>query len=150
MPLNESEYLFSIRLRDTDAAGVLYFSRLLDHAHDAYEALMDDIGQPLQAMLDGAVVHLPLVHAEADYLAPLRLGDRIRVRVRLDKLGRSSFTLAYAFIADSGLEAARAATVHVAIRPDTGEPMALPSDLAQALGNLVRTATGGGDGTLSP
>jgi len=41
MPSRYYEYRLTIRLDDTDAAGVLYFARLFRHAHLAYEALLD-------------------------------------------------------------------------------------------------------------
>ncbi len=130
------EYCFSIRLRDTDAAGVLFFARLLEHAHDAYETLMDQLDHPLPDLLHNASFHLPLVHAEADYLAPLRLGDRVRVSIQVAKLGRRSFTLSYAFATPDGRICARAATVHVAIDAREGKKEALPEPLREALQGL--------------
>ncbi len=131
------EYCFDIRLRDTDAAGVLFFACLLEHAHDAYEALMDQLDHPLSEMLRNADAHLPLVHAEADYLAPLRLGDRVQVGIQVAKLGRRSFTLSYAFTTPDGRICARAATTHVALNPQLGKAMELPTTLRDALRGLA-------------
>ena len=121
---------FSIRLRDTDAAGVIYFARLLQHAHDAYEAFMDQAGLPLSASLTQGPL-LPLVHAEVDFMLPLRLGDRVRVAVTAVRVGRSSFTLEYGFNNPAGVLLARARTVHVAIA--NGKSVALPGVLRQTL-----------------
>ncbi len=131
------EYCFDIRLRDTDAAGVLFFACLLEHAHDAYEALMDQLDHPLSEMLHNADPHLPLVHAEADYLAPLCLGDRVRVGIQVARLGLKSFTLSYVFATPDGHIRARAATAHAAMDPKLGKAVELPRTLRDALRGLA-------------
>lgn len=62
-----------------------------------------------------------LARAEMDYLAPLVLGDRVRVYVRVDRLGGKSFDFAYAVVRQPPagedappLVAAAARTVQVA------------------------------------
>lgn len=121
---------YTPRLGDTDAAGVIYFARLLERAHEAYEDFLAGAGLPLQDWLEQGP-HLPLVHAEADYHAPLRLGRRLGIELRLADLGRSSFSLEYRFLdADDNLLAS-ARTVHVAMAE--GRAVALPPRLRQAL-----------------
>ncbi len=133
MTQSSFEYVFRIRLRDTDAAGVLFFSRLLEHAHDAFEALMHQLGHPLSELLSNGGTHLPLVHAEADYLAPMRLGDQVLVHIQVLKLGPRSFTLAYSFESPDGVNSARAKTVHVAMHPQNGKTGTLPAFLRDAI-----------------
>ena len=123
-------HAFEVRLHDTDAAGVLFFAHLFRHAHDAYESLMAAAGFPLQDLIRNGTA-LPIVHAEADYQAPMRQGDRIRVAVGVAEIRRRSFSLDYRFLDEQGLLRARARTVHVLIGADT--TMALPDDLRQAL-----------------
>lgn len=129
------EYPFHIRLHDTDAAGVLFFAHLLRQAHDAYETFMESAGLDLPRLLRQGP-HLPLVHTEADYLAPLRHGDRGRIRLSLAKLGKSSFTLAYAWRREDGTLCARALSVHVAMDPASGRSIPLPPELSAALDKL--------------
>lgn len=124
------EHVFEVRLHDTDAAGVLFFGHLFRHAHDAYESLMAAAGCPLQGLIRNGVA-LPIVHAEADYQAPLRQGDRIRVRVTVAEIRRRSFSLDYRLLDDQGVSRGRARTVHVLTGP--GSTMALPDNLRQAL-----------------
>ncbi len=124
------EYHFTLRLRDTDAAGVIYFARLLERAHEAYEAYLESLGLPLQSWLAQGP-QLPLVHAEADFLAPMGLGRKVRVQLSLAALGRSSFTLGYVFSAENGEPLARARTVHVAL--NNAEAVELPESLRSEL-----------------
>ncbi len=130
------EYRFSIRLHDTDGAGVLFFAHLLRHAHDAYEAFMEQAGFSLAELIAGAGPLLPLVHAEADFLAPLRHGEQMCVRLGLSRLGSSSFTLAYEFLGSDGNIRARARTVHVALAAAGGKSVPLPDGLRRRLAAL--------------
>lgn len=122
-----------ISLRHTDAAGLLYAPRLLEMAQDAFEALQSAAGVSLRERLGGSGPILPTVHCEADFLRPIRLGDEIAVEVRLERRGRRSFTLAYRFRAPSGEEAARGATVHVAMDRATGTSTELTDGMVRIL-----------------
>jgi 1,4-dihydroxy-2-naphthoyl-CoA hydrolase len=132
------EYAFHVRLHDTDAAGVLFFAHLFRYAHDAYEAFMEHAGLDLAGLIAAGRVHLPLVHAEADYLAPLRHGEAVRVRLAAERLGTRAFTLAYDFTGVDGASRARARTAHVAVDPKDGAARPLPPELRVALERLPR------------
>lgn len=129
-----------IRLSHTDAAGVIFFARLFDLLHLAYEAFLDEIGQPLPHDLPVSDVVTPIVHASAEYRSPLRLNDRITIEVAVDKIGDRSFTLSYRVRHATAL-AAEARTVHAAMARSDGRSRALPDGLAAAL-----RATEAGDG----
>ena len=130
-----------IHLRHTDAAGLLYAPRLLEMAQDALEALQSAAGVSLRERLEGPGPILPTVHCEADFLRPIRLGDKIAVEVRLQKQGRRSFTLAYVFRSPSGEELARGTTVHVAMDRATGTSAELTEGMTRILGFLKGTST---------
>lgn len=122
-------YRFDVRLHDTDGAGVMFFAHLLRHAHDAYEAFLASHDMSLAKLIEVGV-QLPIVHCEADFREPMRLGDRVTVTQELAKLGGRSFTLRYRFIGETGEQLAVARTVHVT----TGE--SLPPRLLDALNQL--------------
>lgn len=127
------ETTVTIRLSDTDAAGRIFFASLLRIAHDAFEGFMDGIGQPLAKFLRGDACGLAIVHAEADYHRPMCCGDRVAVRVGVERVGTTSFVIVYEFRRD-GAEIANARTVHVAM-DGAGGKMQLPDDLRLALSN---------------
>jgi len=122
-----------IRMQHTDAAGVVFFARLFDLAHLAYEDLLDAIGFPLPADMAHAALILPLIHARTDYRAVLRLGDRLQIQVTVEEVRSRSFALAYRFLRADGVEAAATRTVHAAVAAATGRATGLPEDLARAL-----------------
>lgn len=120
-----------IRLVDTDAAGRIFFASLLRVAHEAFEEFMAARGQPIERYVHDGECALAIVHTEADFRAPLRCGDAVEVRVAVERIGGTSFTIAYAFLRDD-LETAAAKTVHVALHRD-GTKRNLPDALRRAL-----------------
>ena len=122
-----------IRLQHTDGAGVVFFARFFELAHEAYEHLLDAIGHAFPADLAGESILYPIVHAESDYRAMLRLGDTLRIEVTVAEVKSRSFALTYRFINPAGDEAAALKTVHVAVDKATGRSTRLPDDLADAL-----------------
>jgi len=127
------EHCFPIALHDTDAAGVLFFAHLFRHAHDAYEAWMARLGFPLDAVIRGGDLALPLVHAEADYRRPMRHGEKVGVTISVAELGEASFSIVYRFHVDGDKLAATARTVHVCIQPGEAGRRSLPESLSAAL-----------------
>jgi 1,4-dihydroxy-2-naphthoyl-CoA hydrolase len=134
------EHRFEVRLHDTDAAGVLFYAHLFRHSHDAYESLLDSLGLPLAALIEGdrgrTPLRIPIVQAQAEYLAPIRLGERIDVRLDVLEVRRRSFSIGYRFQDRSGQVRATARTVHCSVAtPGTGQP--LPEYLASALKSCI-------------
>lgn len=125
------EYRFKLRLHDVDHAGAMFFARLFVHAHDAYESFMAHLGADLPGLIGGGT-HLPVAHAAADYLSPMRHGDEIAVELAVERLGHTSFTVGYAFRGDGGA-CARVNTVHVFVDPRSGRPAPLPEGLRERL-----------------
>lgn len=116
-----------IRLQDIDAAGVMFFAHYFDKAHSVYEAFMRHIGFPLPELI-GQGRLLPLVGTSAEFFHPVRHGDRLAVELRVERVGKTSFTLDYAFLTWDGAEAARLRTSHVLLNA-ARETQALPPDL---------------------
>ncbi|MDA1195527.1 MAG: thioesterase family protein [Planctomycetota bacterium] len=128
----------AIRLQHTDAAGVVFFARYFELAHAAYEDLLDALGQSLPGNLGSAALLYPIVHAEANYRAMVRMGDRVRIEVTVSEVKSRSFALDYRFATPHGEEIAVLKTVHVAVDRATGRSTRLPDDLAAALGGAGR------------
>ena len=59
------EYKTTVRMFNTDAAGISFFASAFLYAHECYEAFMDD-HLPLGKMLEDGEYLVPIVHAEAD------------------------------------------------------------------------------------
>jgi 1,4-dihydroxy-2-naphthoyl-CoA hydrolase len=147
MSCREFEYRFTVRLDDTDAAGVLYFGRLFRHAHGAYEAMLQEIGWGLERILLERRFLLPLVHCEADFHRPLRLGEPVVVRLGLTRLGEHSFHLRYRFTDPQGGLSATLSSVHTCSAADFSGKRPLPAELRAALrGRLCGGEEGDAEG----
>lgn len=126
----------AVRLYHTDAAGRLFFGHAFFLAHDAFEAFAARAGLGIQRLLSTADYLLPIVHAEADYVCPMGVDDRVTVHMACERVGESSFTLAYRIVDGQGREACRARIVHTAIDKATGGAIALPAEMRAALDSL--------------
>ncbi len=122
----------SIHLHDTDAAGRLYFANQLRLAHEAYEHFMASIGFGIPELLAQGRWALPIVKAEADYKAPLRIGTRVDIHLRVLRVGKSSFTIAARFVAN-GVTTGHVTTVHAAVSLKDNVVHPLPTRLRTAL-----------------
>jgi len=56
-----------VRFQDVDSAGVLFFGRIFDYCHHAYEDLIHSSGVDRAHYFAGADYLVPIAHAEADY-----------------------------------------------------------------------------------
>lgn len=129
-------YHFTTSLHDIDAAGVLFFAHLYRHAHDAYEAFMSDIGFSLDKVIRDNIL-LPLIHSEADFLQPIRHGDRICIRLQIKKIGNSSFSVIYHFTGNQDQQLASALTTHVYLDRTDHESKTLPDSLRDELSKYL-------------
>ncbi|MCB9765271.1 MAG: acyl-CoA thioesterase [Alphaproteobacteria bacterium] len=126
----------TVRFSEVDGAGIAYFSRVFEYCHAAYEELLRAGDVPLQRLLAEESWVLPLVHAEADFKRPLRLGDRVRVEVAVSRLGRTSVHYAYRLVGEEGTTRATAELVHAFIDKESQRPRPIPESFAAALGRL--------------
>ena len=129
-------YTTTVRFHDTDAAGIIYFANVLRIAHTAYESFLESIGSDVGKINGHSTYFFPLVHCEADYTKPMKLGDRLQVRVSLSHLGNTSFALSYQFSNQTEAIMATAKTIHVAVNRASFTSAPLPSDLITALNKL--------------
>ena len=124
----------SLHLRDTDAAGLIYFPNLFNLAQETLEAFMESVGLDIGLVLRTTHFMFPVVHAEGDFKKQMHAGQRLRILLELEHVGTTSFTLAYR-IQDRGEndELATARVVHVVVDRQDGTKKPLPAVLLQAL-----------------
>jgi 1,4-dihydroxy-2-naphthoyl-CoA hydrolase len=121
-----------VRFHDVDPAGIVFFARIFQYAHDAYEMWLRAVGFPLDPPFHDRSYGLPLVHAEADFHAPIRPGQEVRVELILSSIGTTSYKVAAQLTRPDGTPLATVRTVHVCIDPGTGRPMPLPEAMRAA------------------
>jgi YbgC/YbaW family acyl-CoA thioester hydrolase len=117
-----------IRFVDTDASGRIHYTALFRHFEAAEFEFLRSIGCEYHSLEGG----YPRVHVECDYVAALRSDDLIQTAVTVERVGGSTFTLAYAASLE-GRPAARGKITVVCLDPKTQRPRPLPERLAEAL-----------------
>ncbi len=122
-----------IRFADTDASGRIHYTALLRHFEAAEFEFLRAIGCPYTSFVDEGV-GFPRVHVECDYLSALRCDDLISTAVTVDRVGGTSFTLAFA-VSREGRVAAKGKITIVCMDPATQRPRAVPERMAKALGS---------------
>jgi len=76
---------------------------------------------------------LPIVHAEADYKAPLFVGDLVEIQIIVSKVGKTSFTFAYNLVDAAQKLVGTAETVHVTMDKKAHGKIPLPADLREKI-----------------
>ncbi len=127
------ERSYTIRMRDSDAAGLIYFAEQLRIAHETFEEYLESIGVGFGRLLHEKDFVFPIVHAESDYRAPLSVGDRLTIRLEVERIGETSFTLRYALRREDGAEVGTVQTVHVATSRTTRNKVPLPASIRELL-----------------
>lgn len=140
MPTDHSPPDFSLpivpRYAEVDQQGVVFNGHYLTWFDEACTGFLDHL-DVTESALFGTGHDLQVVHSEIDYLAPVRWRDHVRVAVRLDRIGTTSFTLAFTVLHSRPDLAERAAvqgrTVYVVVAKEDWSKRPVPHDLRAAL-----------------
>lgn len=121
-----------VRMHDTDMAGILYFPRQFRFAHDALEDFIESQGMTFETVFRQEKFVFVIVHAEADYLIPLHVGDKLEVHLLVENIGITSFALNYQIFREKIL-VGTAKTVHVCLDSDSRTKVVIPERLKLSL-----------------
>lgn len=127
-------YARTIHFSETDAAGIVFFPNYLALCHEAYEEALAAHGVDVTRFFsadDGWI--LPIARSEAEYLRPLKAGEKIRVSITPTRINEHRFALAFEIYRQGVVEkiAARVRTEHVCVSTVNREKVALPPMLAR-------------------
>jgi 1,4-dihydroxy-2-naphthoyl-CoA hydrolase len=129
-------YSYQVQLRDTDAAGVVYFANLLAICHGAYEASLAGAGVNWRELVSNPQVAVPIVHASVDFWRPIFCGDRLAITLTATIHRPSEFSINYQISLADGQVAGQALTKHVAIDPSLRQRIDIPQLLQEAIASL--------------
>lgn len=126
-----------ITLQETDATGVLFFGQQFKIALEVFEAFLKAKGFSLHQLLDSPYL-MPVVHAEADYFAPLQVDDELCIQMTQVKLGNSSVTFEYLFFKENYDNCVgQVKLVHVVVDRSTRTSVSLPDFLKNVLSKFA-------------
>ena len=126
MPRNPFVYETRVRFGDTDASGRIFYASILRHFDAAETEFIRSINWTYKGL------GFPRAHVEVDFMAALAYDDPMSIAVTVERVGSTSYTLAF-HVSSEGRDAARGKIVVVSIDRATGRPVPLPEELRAAL-----------------
>ncbi len=133
LPVARFERPTRIRFAHCDPAGIVFFPQYLVLFNGLVEDwFTDGLGVSYAELLGPRRVGIPIVRLECDFKAISRMGDDVVLGLAVERLGRSSFTLALECRAGDELRVA-SRQVLVFTDLDTHRPIAVPADVRRAL-----------------
>jgi YbgC/YbaW family acyl-CoA thioester hydrolase len=120
-----------INFFDCDPAGIIFYSRIFEFCHSAYEHMIASFALKENYWMNEEYV-VPIIHSESEYVKPIKYGDEISVNVQVSQLRDSSFELMYAIKRDKTL-CCHAKTVHVFVDKQSWKKQEMFKDLVDGL-----------------
>lgn len=119
-----------IYYHDTDAGGVVYYAKYLEHLEEGrFEFCLSKGVNIVESAKEGAI--FPVVHFEIDYKSPARYGDQIRIFTSIEKIGFSSIHFLQE-IKKGDIMLIKAKTVWACVN-EALKPQAIPDKIKQML-----------------
>ena len=128
-------YTRIVHFQDTDAAGVIYFDKILENCHEAYEASLAAFNINLRFFFGNQEIAIPIIHANVDFRRPMFCGDELIIELMPRTWGDDEFEISYqVFLKEVGKNwVARANTKHVCIHPQSRIRQRLSDEMRQWL-----------------
>ena len=131
-PTEPYEYRAGVRYLEVDQQGVVFNMWYLAYLDEAMTGFLD-AGELPYAALQAGGHDVQVVHTELDWRGALGWGDAVRVRVRTEAMGRTSFTLGFEVRGNSDQVLVTARTVYVCVLLDGSGKTPIPDRLRRAL-----------------
>ena len=122
-----------VRFRDCDPMGHVNNAVYLTYLEQTRFAHWRSLWKYRQAGADPRVPGIILARAEVGYRAQAREGDVLDIRLRVARIGRSSFQYEYEIVNAAGTVIVEARTVQVMYDYAAGAPIPIPDDIRQTL-----------------
>lgn len=105
---------YKVRMSDSDMAGILFFANQFHFIHYTIEDFFEKIGLPFDTLFNENPYVFVIVHAEADYLHPLSVGDLLEIEMTVKRIGKSSIHFHFDLKREGEL-VGKAETIHVCL-----------------------------------
>lgn len=126
-------YPMTVLLNHTDCYGIIFFANQPIFCHAAFQAWLEHVGMPLAPDRSMANELMVIVRCESDYQAPVRLGDRLTIAYRVERIGTTSVTNRFVITNQYGVQVGDVRTVHVQIDARTSAKIPLRAAWRAAL-----------------
>jgi YbgC/YbaW family acyl-CoA thioester hydrolase len=126
-------YPVTARFHEVDRAGIIFFATIFSYCHITFEELIIERLGSFEEAVGRRGWGLPVVHTEADYFAPIRVGDRLNVSLCSARIGKTSVNFAYEVVGVDGVLRAKVRIVQACIDLQSFRPRSVASELVEAL-----------------
>ena len=127
--------MFTTKVRvyfyDADPAGIVFYANIFRFSHVAFEEFIRSHISDRDYFLDRDF-SLPVIHTEADYSIPIKVGTELHAEIFVSQLRTSSFEILCKLYQNDQL-AASTKTVHVCVSMNKFEKVKLPDELEKIL-----------------
>lgn len=125
-----------VEFQHCDPAGIVFYPRYFEMLNSVVEEWFENgLETSFKTLHMEQARGVPLVHVEADFTAPSRLGDELRFRLDVIRIGRASMTLSIAAFAEARQRlSATLILAHMNLETARAEPF------SDALGARLRAA----------
>lgn len=132
---------FRIYWGDLDAAGIIFYPRLLEYLEKGIEQFFQSIGHgySLRSKPYGYPVLFPRLELNIKFLRPISLGDELELQLQPAKLGISSIKFDFKFLKGDQM-AAQGSLVVAAVDPLSWKSIQIPEQLRRALEQFLRSS----------
>lgn len=127
------EHRLTARFYEVDRAGIIFYGRFYEYCHTALEELLREMFGHPAAIFEEHDFGMPLVHSEADYERPTRMGDRLVVTLRVERVGTRSVTFRYEIHGEAGDRRCVVRLVHAFVDLAQFAPIDIPQVFRAAL-----------------
>ena len=121
-----------INFYDCDPAGILFYGNIFFFCHTAYEELIASFNFKTNYWQNENFV-TPIITSNAEYIKPIKYGDKINVELGVSDLRKSSFELSYKCINQLNELCASVKTVHVFVDKKSWKKVELIPEIKNGL-----------------
>ncbi|MBY0240878.1 MAG: tol-pal system-associated acyl-CoA thioesterase [Burkholderiaceae bacterium] len=128
-----SDFIWNVRVyyEDTDAGGIVYYANYLKFFERARTEWLRAIGANQHQLLQEHDAMFVVKSVSADYHAPAKLDDVLKLTLRIEKLGRAS--IQFVQEAWNGEQLLNSARVKVGCVDSSLRPRAVPESVASRM-----------------
>ena len=128
------EARLQVQWADVDIAGIMYFAAYSRFAEYAEMEMFRELGFPYNTVFDELDFWLPRVRVDSEYYTPALMGDWMRMRTHIEKVGASSVRWKTAIFNErTGLASAQITVTVATMDRTTKKSRPLPAVLRERL-----------------
>ena len=125
-------YKVKINFFDCDPAGILFYGRIYEVCHAAYEAMISSFSLNENYWNNDKYV-VPIISSSAKYRVPVNYKDTLTVEINVITLKNSSFELEYTCKNQIGQICVEVKTVHVFVDRTSWKKTELTNEIREGL-----------------